>query len=263
MTTSTALVAALKRALKANGLTYKDVATLLELSEASVKRLFSEQSFALPRLETLCRALDITLGDLVRLAETESPVLSELSEAQERELVSDVRLLLVAVLVVNAWTFDEILDRYDFTEPQLIKSLARLDRLGFIELQPKNRIRRKISPNFAWRKHGPIERYFSENVKSEFMQSHFDGPEEALLFQVGMLSSSSNAVLRRRLEQVAREFNELNREDVSTPFEQRNGCSLILAVREWEPSAFGRLRRTNSDLSATVSSERRSQFDGE
>jgi len=245
MTTGIALVGALKRTLKASGLTYKDVAKLLDLSEASVKRLFSEQSFTLARLETLCRTLDITLGDLVRLAEAESPVLSELSEAQERELVSDIRLLLVTVLVVNGWLFEEILMHYEFTEPQLVQHLARLDRLGLVELLPKNRIRLKISPNFAWRKHGPIERYFSENVKNEFMQSRFDGPDEALVFQVGMLSTSSNAVVRRRLEQVAREFNELNREDLSTPFEERNGCSLILAVREWEPSAFSQLRRTD------------------
>ena len=173
-------------------------------------------------------------------------------------------LLLVAVLVVNAWSFEEILDAVRFHRAPADPKLSRASTVwALIELLPKNRIRTKISPNFAWRKHGPIERYFSENVKSEFMQSHFDGPDEALLFQVGMLSSSSNAVLRRRLEQVAREFNELNREDVSTPFEQRNGCSLILAVREWEPSAFGRLRRTNSDLSGTVRSERRSQFDPE
>lgn len=247
MTTSTALVGALKRTLKANGLTYKDVAELLGLSEASVKRLFSEQSFTLARLETLCKALDLTLGDLVRLGETGTPVLSELGEAQERELVSDTRLLLVTVLVVNGWLFEEILMLYDFTEPQLIQNLARLDRLGLIELLPKNRIRLKISPNFAWRKHGPIEHYFSENVKNEFMQSRFDGPGETLSFQVGMLTPSSNAVVRRRLEQVAREFNELNREDLSAPFEERNGCSLILAVREWEPSAFSRLRRPDND----------------
>ena len=243
MTTSTALVGALKRTLKANGLTYRDVAELLGLSEASIKRLFAAQSFTLARVETLCKALGITLGDLVRLAEADSPMLSELAEAQEHELVSDSHLLLVTVLVVNSWSFEEILMHYDFTESRLIQNLARLDRLGLIELLPRNRIRLKIAPNFAWRKNGPIERYFSENVKNEFMQSRFDGRHEALLFQVGMLSPSSKAVIYRRLEQVAREYNELHREDLSRPLDERSGCSLILAVREWEPSAFSLLRR--------------------
>ncbi|MGI9523341.1 MAG: helix-turn-helix domain-containing protein [Hyphomicrobiaceae bacterium] len=244
MTTSAALIDALKRAMKEHGLTYKDAAQLLKLSEASVKRLFSRRNFSLARIESICKALDITLGDLVRLAEAATPTLAELSEAHERELVSDTRLLLTAVLVVNGWLIEDILTYYDFTKAQLIQCLAKLDRLGLIELLPNNRIRPKLAPNFAWRKDGPIERYFGENVKNEFMQSRFDGMDEALLFQVGMLTSSSNAVVRRRLEQVAREFNALHREDVAAPFDERKGCSLILALRPWEPNAFVQLRRT-------------------
>ena len=47
------LVAALKTELKAQGKTYADVAAALELSEASVKRIFSQQNFSLERLVSL------------------------------------------------------------------------------------------------------------------------------------------------------------------------------------------------------------------
>ena len=47
------ILTALKKCLRAKGLTYRDVAAALELSEASVKRLFSEQSFSLKRLEEI------------------------------------------------------------------------------------------------------------------------------------------------------------------------------------------------------------------
>ena len=39
------LISTLKKQLKAHGKTYADVAELLQLSEASVKRLFAEQNF--------------------------------------------------------------------------------------------------------------------------------------------------------------------------------------------------------------------------
>ena len=61
------ILSALKKCLRAKGLTYRDVAAALELSEASVKRLFSEQSFSLKRLEEICRYLDMNLYDLARL----------------------------------------------------------------------------------------------------------------------------------------------------------------------------------------------------
>ena len=45
------LIKTLKLALKARGKTYADVALELGLTEASVKRLFSRQSFSLDRLD--------------------------------------------------------------------------------------------------------------------------------------------------------------------------------------------------------------------
>ena len=45
-----ALVAALKSALKAASLTYAEVARELELSESSIKRKFSRQDFSMSRL---------------------------------------------------------------------------------------------------------------------------------------------------------------------------------------------------------------------
>ena len=50
-----ALVEALKRTLKAKGLTYADVAGAIALSEASVKRMFARGDFTLQRLEEICR----------------------------------------------------------------------------------------------------------------------------------------------------------------------------------------------------------------
>ena len=48
------LIETLKKQLKAHGKTYADVAAALDLSEASVKRLFAEESFTLQRLSLVC-----------------------------------------------------------------------------------------------------------------------------------------------------------------------------------------------------------------
>ncbi|MFQ6023820.1 MAG: helix-turn-helix domain-containing protein [Acidiferrobacterales bacterium] len=238
-----ALVDTLKKALKAHGLSYRHVAQALDLSEASVKRLFAEQGFSLARLDQVCQLMDMEITDLVAMMEAERGQISELTEAQEKELVSDIKLLLVAFLVENGWTFNEILGHYELSEPELIRHLARLDRLKVIELLPKNRIKLVISPNFAWRKNGPIQQFFAEHMQEEFFKSRFDALGEAFWFLPGMLSRSSNEVLLKKLEHLASEFNELNRYDKRLPLPQRFGCSMLLAIRPWRLRAFHQFRR--------------------
>ena len=58
------LISTLKRVLKARGVTYADLAEKIALSEASVKRLFSQGTFTLERLEEVCAALEIAVFEL-------------------------------------------------------------------------------------------------------------------------------------------------------------------------------------------------------
>ncbi len=55
------LLETLKRSLRARGLTYRDVARELDLSESSVKRLFSTGSLSLTRVTRICRMLELSV----------------------------------------------------------------------------------------------------------------------------------------------------------------------------------------------------------
>ena len=59
-------VGTVKRLLKAQGLTYRDVAKALDLSEASVKRVFSDESFTVERLARIARLLGYHAGGAAR-----------------------------------------------------------------------------------------------------------------------------------------------------------------------------------------------------
>jgi DNA-binding Xre family transcriptional regulator len=243
MSDTAAVVGALKQALKGRGMTYRDVARGLGLSEASVKRLFSRNDFTLERLERVCALLELSLNDLLRLAEAGQSVISELTDAQERELMADRKLLLMAILVVNGWTYEQILGHYTLSAQEVVGYLVRLDRLKLIDLLPRNRIRLRISRNFTWRKGGAIEQYFEQQVAGEFLRHRFEGQNALRRFVFGVLSKRSMALLRRRLEQVVREFNDLHREDLQLPPAARRGTSLLLAARRWAPSVFADLER--------------------
>ncbi|HQU50580.1 MAG TPA: helix-turn-helix transcriptional regulator [Casimicrobiaceae bacterium] len=242
-----ALVDALKRVLKSRGLTYAEIAKGLGLSEASVKRIFSRRDFTLERIDEICRIAGVDFADLARSASEERPGADRLTAEQEAELVSDPKLLLVALCAVNNWTFDEIVATYDLTRAECTRLLLRLDRHRIVELAPGNRIRPLISRTFSWRPGGPIQRFFHERIQAEYLASAFDRPDELLLFASGMLSHASSAELVARLRRVARDFAEQHRDDLRLPLAQRFGTSLLVAMRPWEPRAFRKLRRPGAE----------------
>ncbi len=237
------LVDALKRLLKAHGVTYAKVAAGLGLSEASVKRMFSRRDFTLQRLEDVCRVVGIDFGDLARALADEDAGATQLTIDQEKAIVSDPKLFLVALCAVGNWTLEQIVDTYNVTRVECVKYLARLDRLRIIELQPGNRIKPRVSRTFSWLPDGPFQRYFRAQIEAEYLSSTFDRPDQFFVFVSGMLSNKSLAELKTQMRKLAADFAQLHRDDVALPLDDRHGTSALLAIRPWEPRAFRALRR--------------------
>jgi DNA-binding Xre family transcriptional regulator len=244
MAQTTQLIQALKQALKAHGKTYADVARHLTLSEASVKRMFSEKHISLLRLDDICQLIGLEISDLVQmLNEQSSTELMQLSLEQEKEIVSDLELLIVAVSVLNRWTMEQILHYFKLGEHKCIRHLAKLDRIKMIQLLPKNKIKLRVASNFKWREDGPIQRFFMTKLLADFFSSRFTDDDESLLVLNGMLSDSSNKVFQRRLVALAHEFEELNKMDVGLPFDELSGRTVVLALRPWNYGLFEKYRR--------------------
>lgn len=238
MAQTKALIQALKRSLKAHGKTYADVADALELTEASVKRLFSECSFSLDRLDQACQLIGMEISDLVKVMDEQSGKISQLTVDQEKEISNDLVLLLITVCVLNRWSMEDIVAFYNIDEITCIKKLARLDKLRIIELLPKNRIKLLVTPNFNWIENGPIKQFFQQRIASEYFNARFDGNEENLIVLNGMLSTASSKEFQRKMQRLAREFNELHHEDAGLPLPSRNGKTVIIAMRSWDFGLF-------------------------
>jgi hypothetical protein len=166
-----------------------------------------------------------------------------LTEDQEREMVGNTKLLLVAICIFSHWQFEQILAEYRFTESELTQLLVKLDRLRIIELLPLNRFKLVVDKNFTWRTNGPIQIYFQKYAQPEFLDAKFQRQDEALIFTNGSLSENSRLTMLRHLKRISVEFNRLHQEDGSLPLSQRQGTSVMLALRPWDFSVFNKLRR--------------------
>lgn len=238
MTQTIALINTLKAALKSHQLTYGDVARQLSMSEANIKRMFASKRFNLDRLEEICQLMQMELSDLFQLYEESRQRISQLTLQQEKELVANGRLLLVAVSVRNRLSFDDIINNYDISETECIQFLAKLDKLKIIDLLPNNRIKLRIDDGFSWLKDGPIEAFFEAQIQSQFLKTRFSGDMQQRKFLFGLLSDSSTQILIKKIKALASEFNEMHRQDASLPLDKRHNIGLMMALRPWELDAF-------------------------
>lgn len=233
----------LKQLLRQHQITYKILAEKLEMSEANVKRIFSANSFTLEKLESICHLLDLTLTDLFALTEKQTEQLTQLTVDQEKELLSDPKLLLVAVCVRDAWTFNEIIEHYDIDQFECIQLMARLDKLKVIDMLPNNQYKLLIAQDFRWIPQGPLEQFMEQEVMVKFMAPKQDEQWAFRFYLRGRYSQTSVDIIQRKLNQLTKEAAELNEEDASLPLSKRRHMGLLMAMRPWEPSLFENMKR--------------------
>ena len=243
MTQAAAVVEALKRTLKARKMTYGHVAKALRMSEASVKRMFSRNHFTLERLDNICELASTSLSELAREVDSAASHVSQLTAEQEKEIVRDRKLFLVAVCVLNQLTLEQIVQAYNLSKSECIQLLLKLERIRFLELLPNNQVKLLVARTFTWRPDGPIHQFFRSRAQNEYFRSRFDGPDEILLLVNGMLSRASGQAMLARLKRLANEFSEMHNDDALLPVGERRPASLILAMRPWELDEFHALRR--------------------
>lgn len=244
MTEIDQLVSVLKQLLKQQGLTYRDVARALQLSEPSIKRLFASGHFSVEKLIQISNLLGYTLAELTKEAEAAQHRLSTLTEKQEKEIVSDNKLLVIAVCVINHWSLQEIVAFYTLSEAECIKYLLQLDRLRIIDLLPGNRIRLNVTRDFHWLPNGPIRQYFDRNGLNDFLRSQFAQDNEMFSFVHGMFTEQALASAQEELRKLRAKFAELHETSLAAPMAKRHGVGLLFALRGWEPEEFRRLKRS-------------------
>jgi transcriptional regulator with XRE-family HTH domain len=244
MSTTNDLVLILKKELKASGQTYATLAQKLDMAESSVKRMFAKADMSLSKIDAICQALRIDFAELARRVADSQPLLEVLSLEQEAAVVADRKLLLVSICVLSQWTVEQIVDHYRLSQAEVIQCLAKLDRIGIIELRPLNRYRLKLAKTFKWRAHGPVMQFLREHAVLDYFSGSFDAPGEGVLLIHGSISKSLAQGFMERMQRVAQDFAQQHQSDQKLPVHHKEGYTLLLAMRSWEFEAFAHLRRT-------------------
>ena len=242
MTTAT-IIEAIKRQLRLQGITYQTLAQRLKVSEPTVKRDLARGDFSLSRLEEICNVLGVTIADLATDEPARQLRITQFTDTQERALAADAKLLLLTYLLVNRWTLDDVIEAIELSENDVVCLLLALDKLGIIRFRSPRGVQLLTARNFAWRKDGPVHDFFLQRVVPEYFRMRFDGAGDEFYFVAGSLSQASRVRFKSALNRITAEFEELARQDARLPVSGRDGCTAILALRDWQFSEFTRFRR--------------------
>lgn len=247
----------IKGLLKARGHTYAWLADKLGLSEPSVKRLLSRGGISLERLDAICDALEVEGNHLLDLVRRRDDQLSEFTLEQERALADDATMLVVLYMLLNGWTKERIMRDCNLSEAEVIAKLSSLDRLKLVTLLPTNRIRLRITKDHTWRPNGPLRNRYREQALRDFVSSTFAGDGEHIRFEFGVLGQSALLQLKRRVNRLAHEFNELADLDALTPAAPaKRATTLVVAFRPWDFTRIVQIRKSH------LSSQKPTRRDG-
>ena len=80
-------------------------------------------------------------------------------------------------------------------------------------------------------------------VQSEFLSGAFAPERDLASFRLGLLCAESATVLRAKMEELMDAFDDLTRGDEVRAGDAASGTCLLVALRQWEPTAFRAMRR--------------------
>jgi len=190
----------LKRVLKSKGITYKKLSQMLEMSEPTIRRMFSKGAFTLERYVKICRIIGLNYEEMIRLSEAESAVF-EFTYEQESFFAKNLNYYyFLVVMLRESKTPLEVAKEYNLHERTLTKILAQLERMNLIEWLPGNQVKLLVSTRFRFLEGGPIRNLMERQGVLYFNDANFDGENEIRRFQIIRLSQDSLEKTKLKME---------------------------------------------------------------
>lgn len=237
------IVEALKQRMKAQGVTYAQMAAHIGVSEATMKRYLSLGRFTLDTLDSMCEALSASLEELFEsLGAGADDSRSFYSFDQEKALARDELLFAIFYLVAGGWRFSSIAEKFEIRENVLVRSLVQLDKLGLIDYRSNDNIRLVRPVDTQWIPSGPLWMKYQRQAIAEFFGSDFSGDSEHLNVNAGTISPETAAVIRRKFLKTEKEIQKLiSLEDI--PAKDRSPSHRYWFITAMRPMSFSALSK--------------------
>lgn len=223
-----AIFLALKKQLKARKVSYGELAKRLEMSEANVKRIFSEEACSIARLGQICDAIQISLGDLIQTSKEVVDESFTFTKEVENFFAENLDYFVFYRQLEHNHGTKELQEKNNLSLKEMNRYLKKIEELGLIERQPGDRIKLtthgylQLSPQSKL-----LKEYFSRWVPKFFEKVMVPEDKHYMkVFSTG-LSEKNRKGLIRELEDLQKKYQDLGYIDQSkgtNPFDAVGVC---------------------------------------
>ncbi|TPJ20145.1 helix-turn-helix transcriptional regulator [Mesorhizobium sp. B2-7-3] len=194
---------ALKRTLKAKGVTYRELGKRMGVSEPTVKRIFHEKNCKLDRLVEICAAAGVELENVLGSMNRGPGPVNHIAPEIERRLAGRPALLFVFVMLSEKFTPEGIMRSQGLSEASMFLYLRDLEQLGLIALGRGLSAKLLVETPIQWNFEGPLRPLF------EMTNKNFIGWAITHIEKEATFVSFSRRMRPETAEMVRREAEEL------------------------------------------------------
>ena len=234
MNETISLIETLKRILKSRDITYAQIAKELGISEASVKRVFSDKRFSLERFEKICQIAGLSIAQVAELSKSDANVTSHTyTTEQERFFADNTRYLAFFDLLIRFGSLKAVLAyKPDMTDAAVRRYLKQLESMGLVERHPGDKVRFPVSRNVRWQKKGPLRRKFLKLAKEDFILNDFSDDYACFEFSGVELTEKSARKFAGQFAELAVEIRHIADMEAKVNARTRN-FGFLAAIRPW------------------------------
>jgi transcriptional regulator with XRE-family HTH domain len=230
----------IKFKLRLKGLTYKQLAKKLKLSEVTVKRWMSDRAFTILDLVQMGKVLDFGFFEVIRSDYSNLGQFSKFSHEQESHLVRHPQHQLLLIKLRDGLELNAACEKAEITLSAALKYLRALEEQELLEFWPGDKIKIKLKGPFQLLKDGPIAKihfaklrdYLFEHFKKNFPPlSEIESPNSLRTFRPFefSLTEGSNRNFVRELESLIGKYDQISTFECARK-EKVEPVSVIIAV---------------------------------
>jgi len=227
------LFGVLKQVVKTRGYTYAKLASAMNCSELTLKRLFKDKDCKMSRLQEICAIVGMSLADLVDMQERMSSSAQYLPRSTEQAMADDPKIFVFLLLLVSWLDIKRIAIECNLTESQIYQQLRALEKLGVIELQADNKVKYLVSLPIRWRLDGPLNGLIKQANMRYICHCIDEAANANYAFSSAsrLMSAESAAQIQESLGQLKRDFDYLATQDqMFHPSDQLIHTKLVYAM---------------------------------
>ena len=222
---------ALKRTLKAKGVTYRVLAERMGVSEPTVKRIFHERNCKLDRLMEICSAAGVDLENVLGSMSRGPGPVNRVAPDIELKLAGRSALLFIFVMLSEKFTPEGIMRSHGLSEASMFLYLRDLEELGLMALGRGLTARLLVETPIQWNFEGPLRPLFEMTNKNfiGWAITHIEKEATFVSFSRRMRPETAEMV-RREAEELAERARLLAHHDQhTTPEDQLIGYKWTFA----------------------------------